>query len=469
MISFSQLDIIIIVIFFVSLLVIGFISSKKTLSNSEDYLLSGRKVGLFLFVLINVSTWYGGIIGVGEFTYRYGLVSWFTQGLPYYIFAFLFAVFFAKKIRAASLFTIPDKLNEVYGKKVAILSAIIVFILVSPAPYLLMSANLISLVFNLPILISLIIGIILSGSYLIKGGFRSNVYADAYQFFIMFIGFIIIFLVCIFNFGGLEYLQQNLPASHLKITGNTSPAFLIIWFLIAMWTFADPGFHQRSYAAKTGNVAQKGIIISIFFWALFDFLTTTTGLFSKAILPNLSSPVLAFPLLAEKILSPGLKGIFYAAMFATILSTLNSFLFLSATTISRDFIFRISKSSDEKKLKKYTVIGLIISGIISIIIAYLIPSVVEIWYTIGSLFIPAIIIPVISAYYPRFQISKKLIMVEMSGAILFSVIWLFVRNKFLQGYLFEIEPMLVGLVFAVFVHCIGLLNKSFSFKQRQNN
>lgn len=351
MISFSQLDIIIIVIFFVSLLVIGFISSKKTLSNSEDYLLSGRKVGLFLFVLINVSTWYGGIIGVGEFTYRYGLVSWFTQGLPYYIFAFLFAVFFAKKIRAASLFTIPDKLNEVYGKKVAILSAIIVFILVSPAPYLLMSANLISLVFNLPILISLIIGIILSGSYLIKGGFRSNVYADAYQFFIMFIGFIIIFLVCICNFGGLKYLQQNLPASHLKITGNTSPAFLIIWFLIAMWTFADPGFHQRSYAAKTGNVAQKGIIISIFFWALFDFLTTTTGLFSKAILPNLSSPVLAFPLLAEKILSPGLKGIFYAAMFATILSTLNSFLFLSATTISRDFIFRISKSSDEKNLK----------------------------------------------------------------------------------------------------------------------
>lgn len=60
-------------------------------------------------------------------------------------------------------------------------------------------------------------------------------------------------------------------------------------------------------------------------------------------------------------------------------------------------------------------------------------------------------------------------MVEMSGAILFSVIWLFVRNKFLQGYLFEIEPMLVGLVLAVFVHFIGLLNKFFSFKHRQNN
>lgn len=465
MISFSWLDIFIIVFFFLSLLLIGFISSKKTSSNSEDYLLSSRKVGLFLFVLINVSTWYGGIIGVGEFTYRYGLLSWVTQGLPYYVFAFLFAIFFAKKIRAASLFTIPDKLNEVYGKKVAIISAIIVFILVTPAPYLLMSANLISLVFNMPILISLIIGVILSGSYLIKGGFRSNVYADAYQFFVMFIGFIIIFFVCLTNYGGVEYFEKKLPQSHLLFTGNTSPAFLIVWFLIAMWTFADPGFHQRSYAAKSGDVAKKGIIISIFFWALFDFLTTSTGLFSKAILPDLSTPVLAFPLLAEKVLSPGLKGIFYAAMFATILSTLNSFLFLSATTISRDFIYRIKKSADDNKLKSYTIIGLIISGLLSIIIAFLIPSVVEIWYTIGSLFIPSIILAVISAYYLRFKISNRILIVEMIGSVLVSVIWLLIRDFYLFGFWKEIEPMLVGLAFAIIIHCIGLILKFSSFNK----
>ena len=182
MISFSPLDIFIILLFFVLLLLIGFISSKKTKATSEDYLLSGRKVGLFLFVLISVSTWYGGIIGVGEFTYRYGLVSWFTQGFPYYFFAFLFAIFFAKKIREASLFTIPEKLAEVYGQNVGLISALVVFILVSPAPYLLMSANLISLVFDTNILLSLLIAIILSGSYLIKGGFRSNIYADAFQF-----------------------------------------------------------------------------------------------------------------------------------------------------------------------------------------------------------------------------------------------------------------------------------------------
>ncbi len=428
MISFSPLDIIIILSFFSLLLLIGFISSRKTTSTSEDYLLSGRKIGLFLFVLINVSTWYGGIIGVGEFTYRYGLVSWFTQGLPYYFFAFLFALFFAGKIRAASLFTIPDKLEEVYGKKVGLLSALIVFILVSPAPYLLMAANLISIVFDINIIIALVIALILSASYLIKGGFRSNVYADAFQFFVMFAGFIIIIVVSIFSFGGFDFLQQNLPETHLSITGGTSPAFIIVWFLIALWTFADPGFHQRCYAAKSGEIAKKGILISIIFFALFDFLTTSTGLYAKAVLPDLSQPMMAYPLFAEKVLGSGLKGIFYAAMFATIISTLNSFLFLSATTIGRDFIFRVNKNSKEEKIKSYTVIGIIISGIISILIAYFIPSVVEIWYTIGSLFIPGIIFPVISAYYPKLRIASKLIITEILFAISFGLMWFYFRE-----------------------------------------
>ena len=468
MISFSPSDIIIIILFFSLLLSIGFISSKKVKSNAEDYLLSGRNMGLFLFVLVNVSTWYGGIIGIGEFTYRYGLVSWFTQGLPYYFFAFLFAMFFAKKIREASLFTIPEKLEQIYGRNTALLSAVVVFILVSPAPYLLMSANLIALVFDTGDLFSLIIGVILSASYLIKGGFRSNIFTDAFQFFIMFAGFIIFLSVAVLNYGGINFLETNLPHSHLSFTGDASITFLIVWFLIALWTFADPGFHQRSYSAKTGNVAKYGILISIIFWALFDFLTTSTGLYAKAILPDLDNPIMAYPLLAEKILAPGLKGIFYAAMFATIISTLNSFMFLSATTIGKDFIYRISKEKREDKIKLYTVIGIIITSILSVVIAYTIPSVVQIWYTIGSLFIPGIILPVISSYYPKISVSNKIILIEIILAILSGTIWLLIRNNF-QGFVYEIEPVLIGISVALLIHTIGLISKFFSLDKREQN
>jgi SSS family solute:Na+ symporter len=459
MISFSSIDILIILLFFVSVLFIGFYTGRKTGSGADDYLLSDRKVGLFLFVLTNVSTWYGGILGVGEFTYRYGIASWFTQGFPYYVFAFLFALFFAKKIRKASLFTIPDKLTEVYGKNAGLLSAVVVFVLVSPAPYLLMCGALLSLIFDINIILALFISLILSMIYLIKGGFRANVYADALQFFVMFIGFILIVIFSVDNLGTVDFLTSSVPENHLKITGGMSPTFIIVWFLIALWTFADPGFHQRCYAAKSGNVAVKGIIISIFFWALFDFLTTATGLFSKAVLPGLENPVLAFPLLAEKILPVGVKGVFYAALFATILSTLNSFLFLSGTTIGRDFIFRINPNHDESKLKTYTIFGLVISGLVAVLLAYLIPSVIEIWYTIGSLFIPAIILPVISAYYPKIRIDKKFVLVEMITAITLNSIWFIVRSNFdTVPIINELEPMLVGLFFAFLFHLIALFS-----------
>jgi len=460
MISFSPLDLIIILAFFATVLFIGFYTGRKTVADANDYLLSGRKLSLFLFIAVNVSTWYGGILGVGEFTYRYGLVSWFTQGLPYYLFAFLFALFFAKKIREASLFTIPDKLTEVYGRKVGLVSAVIVFILVSPAPYLLMTSNLISLLFGIDIIPALLISLLLSIVYLIKGGFRSNVYVDVFQFFVMFIGFILVVTFSGMKFGTIDFISSSVPESHLKVTGGMSPTFLIVWFLIALWTFADPGFHQRCYAAKSGSIAKWGIIISIFFWALFDFLTTTTGLFAKGVLPELENPVLAFPLFAEQLLPSGIKGIFYAALFATILSTQISFLFLSGTTIGRDFVYRISKDDTESNLRVYTIIGLIISGIIAILLAYFIPSVIEIWYTIGSLFIPGIILPVVSAYYPKLRVDKKFILAEMIAAFSASTVWYFLRSEFSNvAVLSEVEPMLVGLLFAVGIHLFGILFK----------
>jgi SSS family solute:Na+ symporter len=464
-VSFNFVDVVVIIFFFAAVIVVGFWAGRKYSDEPDDFLLSGRKVGLKLFVLTTVSTWYGGILGVGEFTYRYGLVSWFTQGFPYYIFALLFAIFFARKIREASLFTIPDKLTEVYGKRTGLLSAIIVFLLVSPAPYVLMTANLISLIFDINIVYSLVIALFLSLVYLFRGGYRADLYTDVIQFFVMFAGFILILVFCYSTTGGLDYLTKALPANHLKLDGGTSPTFIIVWFFIAMWTFADPGFHQRCYAAKNGNVAMKGIIISIFFWFLFDFLTTSTGLYAKAILPGIKTPVSAYPLLSEVVLPNGLKGIFYAAMFATIMSTANSFLFLSATTIGRDFIFRIKKDAKEAQLKSYTVTGLAISGIIALVLAYSIPSVIEIWYTVGSLCIPVIILPVVSSYYPAIKVNSKVIVIEMITALAASTTWFFIRDNF-DYEIYTVEPMLVGLFCAIIIHFLALLTeKIFSLKE----
>jgi len=457
MISFNYLDYCVIIAFFLVILAIGYFAAKNTNNESEDYLLGGRKVGLFLFVLTNVSTWYGGILGMGEFSYNYGLASWFTQGLPYYIFAFIFALLFAEKIRKASLFTIPDKITEIYGPKAGAISALVVFILVSPAPYLLMVANLVSLIFNLNLFVSLLISLLLVLVFMFQGGYKSDLYTDAFEFFVMFAGFIVILITAYFVYGGFGFLKANLPAAHLTLTGGASPVYITVWFFIALWTFADPGFHQRCYAAKDGGIARKGIIISIVLWFFFDFLTTTTGLYARAALPNLTTPSQSYLILAEKLLAPGVKGFFYIALLATVLSTLNSFLFISATTLGRDFFYKLAGKKEDFLIKRYTNIGLLISAITSVALAYLLPSVIGLWYTIGSLFIPGIIFLVAGAYYPKLKVGKNIAVAEIIIAVIASATWLFLKNaNVLPEYLSQIEPMITGLVFALVIHLYGM-------------
>ncbi|MCZ6776387.1 MAG: hypothetical protein O7D34_08030, partial [Ignavibacteria bacterium] len=145
MVTFATIDLIIIATYFGLVLLIGFLSARRG-SDAAEFLLAGRSLTLPLFVMTLVSTWYGGILGVGEFSYLYGISNWVVQGVPYYIFALAFALIMAKRIRATNLVTIPDKLHQAYDLKTAVLGSLLTFVLMTPAPYILMLAVLLHLV-----------------------------------------------------------------------------------------------------------------------------------------------------------------------------------------------------------------------------------------------------------------------------------------------------------------------------------
>ena len=109
MVHFSLIDTLLILLYFSAVVFIGFRAIRRGRHESEDFLLAGRTLTLPMFVATLVSTWYGGILGVGEFSYRYGISNWVVFGVPYYFFALVFAVFLAKRIRATNHITIPDQ------------------------------------------------------------------------------------------------------------------------------------------------------------------------------------------------------------------------------------------------------------------------------------------------------------------------------------------------------------------------
>ena len=410
----------------------------------------GRKLTLPAFVATLVSSFYGGILGVGEFTYRYGISSWFLNALPYYLFITLFAVFLAKKIRRTNLFTIADKLDSVYGKNVSILGAILVFLLVTPAPYVFMLGIITSMIFGFPLWISMLASLSFSIVFLIRGGLNADVRVNVFEFIIMFLGFGIIIPFCFTQLGSFDYLTFNLPSNHLNLTGGNSLSYILVWFFIGAWAVVDPAFHQRCYSAKSERIAVRGIFVSLLFWFVFDAMTTLTGLYAFASIRNIEDPVMAYPLLAQNILPSFAKGFFFIGLIATIMSTLHSNLFISATTLGRDIIVKLTGSKNKSNL--YSKIGIFISAVLSVFIALLVPSVVQIWYLIGSMTIPALIIGIVSSYFEKLQINKNWIFSAMIVSFLFSFIWII----FNIGY---IEPMYPGLVLGLFVYSIGRIFK----------
>jgi SSS family solute:Na+ symporter len=289
------------------------------------------------------------------------------------------------------------------------------------------------------------------------GGFRSVVQTDKYQFIIIYGGFIIILGVLWNELGGFSFLRLNLDQIHLSWIGENSIQTIIVWFFLASWTFIDPGFHQRCSAAKTLQTAKNGILISIIFWFIFDILTITVGLYAAASLSGIN-PLLSYPLLADKFLPPFLKGLFITGLLAVIMSTIDSFTLLSAITFGRDLVWRIRRKNNPD-LSYLTRVGLVLTAIISISLCVTFPSVIELWYVIGSIFIPPMLLPVLTAYFPKYKLHIKstfIIMITSFTVSFLSFIW--GQINYYNGnpvYLFGIEPFFPGFFLSIVLYLVN--------------
>jgi len=460
MVSFHIADILIIAAYFLFIVIVGVLAGKKKEQSNDEFILAGRRLTLPGFVATLVASWYGGILGVGEFTYRYGLANWLTQGLFFYIFALVFALVFAKRIQGIDIYTIPDRLEQVYGRKAALTGSLFTFLMVSPAPYILIVGILLRSVFGWPLGVCLITGAALSTLYLLAGGFRAVIRTDIIQFLLMFSGFLILVPAAVIRFGGIGFLQANLPTQHLTFTGELTTGYILAWGFISLWTLVDPGFYQRCLAAKTGNTARNGVLITVAFWVVFDLLTCTAGLYARAALPGIE-PLMAFPLFADTLLPAVFKGIFFTGMLATVMSTVDSFTFLSALTIGNDFIARLkNRQRTDPRIKLYTQAGLVVTAAGAVAIAWWSRSVIDIWYTIGTIGIPALLIPVAGSYTKRFTLRPAYVLALMTASSLTSVTWLVLgyihtANGY-PSYPFGIEPMYPGFAVSVLVFILGL-------------
>ncbi len=345
-----------------------------------DYLLAGRRLTLPAFVATLVTTWYGGILGVGEYAWRFGISTWVVFGLPYYAAALIFAFWLAPRLRRSGAASIPDLLLEAYGRSARTTGAAAIFGLTVPVAYLLMLSTLLSQLTGWSPVVSVAVGAVFSAVYVGISGFRSVVRTDILQFGLMYLGFAALLVASLAHTGGIAGLWSSLPAEHRSWDGGLGWQTVLVWYLIALQTMVEPSFYQRVFAARTPSVARTGVLISVALWAVFDFFSIGCGLAARVLLPKLSDPLAAYPALAELVLPPWLAAVFTLALFATVMSTLDSYLFLSAATVGHDFT---ATSPSPRQVRRRVRYGLALSAILASAGALLFDSAVTVWHHVG--------------------------------------------------------------------------------------
>ena len=457
------LDILVLGVYATALVIIGFIRSGNSRSNPEEYLLMGRRLSLPGFVATLVTTWYGGILGLGENTYLYGVQTWFIFALPYYIFGLIFALLLAKRISIAKFISIPDQFHHHYGRSAGIVSALFILVLASPAPYILSIGILLQTFLDISLGWALILALGTSMIYIWTGGFGAIIRTDIFQFILMYGGFIILLGFAWGEYGSPISIISQLPETHIDPSGGMSVQYILVWFFIAMWTFVDPGFYQRCAAANSPVTAKKGILISLLFWFIFDLLTITTGLYAKFAL-EISAPLFAFPLLGMEILPPIIFGLFIVGILATIMSTVDSLGFISAITFGRDIMWRIQvadagKTPDiDRTMTPMVQKGLFVMAFLALALAVTIPSVVRLWYMTGSIIVPGLLLPFLMTFRTHHINSVNIIQL-MTLPVMITIIW-FIMGNLTDGYPFGLEPFYPGLLTSLFIFSFSGLNGS---------
>ncbi len=454
------------VFFFLLCLTLGFVFygefRKRRLKKSEkfdllDHLIMGRRLTLPLFIATLVATWYGGIFGVTQIAFNKGIYNFITQGLFWYIAYIIFALFLVERIVSYKAVTLPDLVGKMFGPKSSKVAAVLNFFNVLPIAYVISLGIFIRSFTSLELNTSMILGLVIVLSYSVWGGLRSVIFSDIIQFFIMCIAVGLVLFFSIGEFGGLGFLKEKLPEHYFSVTSDQSYFQLFVWGFIALSTLVDPNFYQRCFAATDSKVAKKGIFLSTLIWFCFDICTTFGAMYAKAVIPEALSSE-AYLIYSIQVLPEGLRGFFLAGILATILSTLDSYLFLAGTTLTYDL-----SNEDHHENPFFHCIGILFVGAISLLMAnFFSGNIKMVWKTLGSYSAGCLLFPVLLGHFSKTKFSDNAFVATCLVSAALMSVWSAIPRS---GLLSDVDSLYIGIAASF----IGLYGFNYYFARQKSD
>ncbi len=379
-----SLNVILIILYLVIVLAIGYFSSRK--ESKEDFMIGRRQLGPVALALTIAATFIGGnsLVTYSAFIYDFGIaVVWGLVGVTI---GMTVLAFIGKKLKEQKkkYLTVSDFFEDRFGKNTALVVGLIILFWYSVVLLVqfIAGGKIIESLLGMPYWIAILIMGATVFIYSFMGGFKATVKTDVFQY-LLFI--VLAFLVGIFLIKGKTFVPSTFNIMNMGV--GQSIAFV---FLGGVTVFTGADMWQRVYAAKSKKAIKKGITIATILVLLGLVAIGTIGLAASTI-PGLL-PQDAFIGGLSSMLPPQFIGVTFVLLFAVIMSSIDTLLFVLATGFSEDIVRKNFNPNINKV--KFTKIGMLIFSVVLMLIAIFVQDIVTLglaFTSLGLAFAPVII------------------------------------------------------------------------------
>lgn len=277
------LTILLLIIFFAVMIGVGFYSRRHA-TDVNGFVLGGRGVGPWLTAFAFGTSYFSAVIFVGyagQFGWLFGLsATWAGLGNAF-IGSLLAWNILGRRTRVMTQHidakTMPDFFGKRFGStSLKVIASLIVFVFLIPYTASLYNglSSLFGLVFDIPYWVVILVMAVLTGFYVIFGGYMATAINDFIQGIIMLIGIVAVIFAVLNSNGGLLAATQKLSSVPAEgWTGGAFSSFLgpdpvFLFFVVILTSLGTWGLPQmvgKFYAIKSEKDIHKGTVISTVF------------------------------------------------------------------------------------------------------------------------------------------------------------------------------------------------------------
>ncbi len=372
------LKLVLLVVFFGIMIGVGFYSRKHT-TNVNDFVLGGRAVGPWLTAFAFGTSYFSSVVFVGyagQFGWKYGIsATWIGIGNAL-IGSLLAWVVLGRRTRVMTNHLSSATMPEFFGKRfeskfLKIAASTIVFIFLIPYTASVYNglSRLFSMAFDIPYKVCIIAMALLTGVYVIAGGYMATAINDFIQGIIMLIGIVAVIIAVLNGQGGfmeavgkLAQFESDIeptigqPGAFTSFFGPDPVNLLSVVILTSLGTWGLPQMVHKFYTIKDEESIKTGTIISTAFAVIVAggsyFLGSFVRLFDDPSVHNETGGMIYDALMPHMLstLPDILIGIVVVLVLSASMSTLSALVLTSSSTLTLDMIKgTIIKDMSEKK------------------------------------------------------------------------------------------------------------------------